>query len=600
MKLHPRTFGNVFASYTGPDCGLDFVHKLESPQNHTKPKGLPAGCTKWTVKNRKAYGISMSLYDQHPINGKISGDPIADAFGLCARKNGSIMIVADGVNWGEKSKIAARCAVYGAMKYINEQIFGVKVNSDLDESGRGENNENEIINDVTEQWDGDNVRMKASFENTKDVFDLLLKSLEEAHQMIIKHQGGLTTLCVCFVCPIQQPTLQRIQPSHLLPASQSPLTPPSPKILASPESSSSPSPNSEDEKLLPDLIATSLSGLSSPSSSLPQIPSPSLSSPPSLATNLPLQMLATTPPASAPKKFMACVVNVGDSLAFVFSRRHGVREVTTGSHDVTCERDIRDAGGALGPVSVDGQPELNNLTCSMTCVEAGDVVFLATDGITDNFDPVVTKIAVAKKSSTTQSPTDLMMTKSTTDANDVTNVDDENDDDKTLKEPTTLQPADHDSSTTQRAENLSKPTNFTNIQNSLIEDVEMVEPKLGLEDGKPIMLPFERHRYAIKEMERVLHEFELFTECPCSAQELCGALLQHVLKLTDAKRKVLENPDLYGKKKKLKPEEKQNRDFQITCKLAQSPGKLDHATVIGYEVGCFRGDEDEDYCYDAQ
>lgn len=60
----------------------------------------------------------------------------------------------------------------------------------------------------------------------------------------------------------------------------------------------------------------------------------------------------------------------------------------------------------------------------------------------------------------------------------------------------------------------------------------------GLENGKPIMLPFERHRYAIKEMERVIHEFELFTECPCSAQELCGALLQHVLKLTDPKRKV--------------------------------------------------------------
>ena len=73
-------------------------------------------------------------------------------------------------------------------------------------------------------------------------------------------------------------------------------------------------------------------------------------------------------------------------------------------------------------------------------------------------------------------------------------------------------------------------------------EIEKNETKLvdspGLENGKPVMLPFERHRYAIKEMERVIHEFELFTECPCSAQELCGALLQHVLKLTDPKRKV--------------------------------------------------------------
>ena len=56
----------------------------------------------------------------------ISGDPIADSFGLCARKNSCVMIVADGVNWGEKSKMAARCAVYGCMKYINDHLFSIK------------------------------------------------------------------------------------------------------------------------------------------------------------------------------------------------------------------------------------------------------------------------------------------------------------------------------------------------------------------------------------------------------------------------------------------------------------------------------------------
>ena len=36
-----------------------------------------------------------------------------------------------------------------------------------------------------------------------------------------------------------------------------------------------------------------------------------------------------------------------------------------GSHDISEMRDMRDAGGALGPV--DGlNPELHNLTCSMT------------------------------------------------------------------------------------------------------------------------------------------------------------------------------------------------------------------------------------------
>ena len=56
-------------------------------------------------------------------------------------------------------------------------------------------------------------------------------------------------------------------------------------------------------------------------------------------------------------------------------------------------RDMRDALGALGPV--DGQnPELNNLTCSMTEVEEGDIVFITSDGVSDNFDPVVSKFSL--------------------------------------------------------------------------------------------------------------------------------------------------------------------------------------------------------------
>lgn len=59
-------------------------------------------------------------------------------------------------------------------------------------------------------------------------------------------------------------------------------------------------------------------------------------------------------------------------------------------------RDMRDALGALGPV--DGQnPELNNLTCSLTYCDPGDIVFLTSDGISDNFDPVVGKFAIPKK-----------------------------------------------------------------------------------------------------------------------------------------------------------------------------------------------------------
>lgn len=59
-------------------------------------------------------------------------------------------------------------------------------------------------------------------------------------------------------------------------------------------------------------------------------------------------------------------------------------------------RDMRDALGALGPVS-GSEPELNNLTVAMTIVDVDDIVFLTSDGISDNFDPVVGKFAIPKK-----------------------------------------------------------------------------------------------------------------------------------------------------------------------------------------------------------
>ena len=47
---------------------------------------------------------------------------MADSFALCARDNNAVLIVADGVNWGEKSRLASRCAIYGSMQYINTQL----------------------------------------------------------------------------------------------------------------------------------------------------------------------------------------------------------------------------------------------------------------------------------------------------------------------------------------------------------------------------------------------------------------------------------------------------------------------------------------------
>lgn len=159
-------------------------------------------------------------------------------------------------------------------------------------------------------------------------------------------------------------------------------------------------------------------------------------------------------------------------------------------------------------------------------------MFLTTDGISDNYDPVVTKIAVARF----------------------------NENDK----------------------------NGSDENSPLYENVPPTSPRSI--NGKPEMDPRERHIYAMKEMERIVHEYELVTEEQCSAQELCSAMVQHVLTLTDQKRKVLENPELY-KRKKLTEQDKKQRDSEIVSKMSEAPGKLDHASIVAYEVCLWRADE---------
>jgi hypothetical protein len=82
------------------------------------------------------------------------------------------------------------------------------------------------------------------------------------------------------------------------------------------------------------------------------------------------------------------MVNVGDSLGYVYNKKDGAREITVGSHET--KRDMRCPGGSLGPA--DGyNPDLRNLTFSYTRVSTGDIVFLTSDGVSDNFDPVVSQ-----------------------------------------------------------------------------------------------------------------------------------------------------------------------------------------------------------------
>eukprot|EP00731_Ephydatia_muelleri_P018266 Em0011g306a len=82
-----------------------------------------------------------------------------------------------------------------------------------------------------------------------------------------------------------------------------------------------------------------------------------------------------------------CVVSVGDSPCFVWqSKARQVIEVTSAAHEGQ-NRDMRDSGGCLG-ANVGDDPDLDNLTCSFALLAKGDIVFVTSDGISDNFDPV--------------------------------------------------------------------------------------------------------------------------------------------------------------------------------------------------------------------
>lgn len=57
--------------------------------------------TEWNAKSEYVFGLSDSLYDRNQVTKNKNGDPIADCFGIIARKDSAILAVADGVNWGK-------------------------------------------------------------------------------------------------------------------------------------------------------------------------------------------------------------------------------------------------------------------------------------------------------------------------------------------------------------------------------------------------------------------------------------------------------------------------------------------------------------------
>ena len=106
----------------------------------------------------------------------------------------------------------------------------------------------------------------------------------------------------------------------------------------------------------------------------------------------------------------------------------------------------------------------------------------------------------------------------------------------------------------------------------------------------PAVEAFQRHELTLLRMEDILRN-GLLPPSPDStnhlkAQQLCQDLVDFATRLTAAKRRLLEDNELYVDQdgRTLSPEEQKLRRRKLCERLSLIPGKLDHATVVAYEA----------------
>ncbi|KAI3380705.1 hypothetical protein SNEBB_010292 [Seison nebaliae] len=103
------------------------------------------------------------------------------------------------------------------------------------------------------------------------------------------------------------------------------------------------------------------------------------------------------------KSHLILTINVGDSSSFLHSN-HQLIDLTIGSNHAMCNDDIYETGGCLGINNISQQqqqkfdmiPDLGNWSLSQIQLDSNEpfILLMMTDGISDNFDPFVTKSCV--------------------------------------------------------------------------------------------------------------------------------------------------------------------------------------------------------------
>lgn len=430
----------------------------------------PIEGVRWKDSCDDTFGLAVSLYEKSLITQKHMGSPIADCFGIVSRSNSAIMALADGVNWGESAKLAARSAIFGCLEYLNISIFGQTSNQ------------------------------RAT--TTREVFISLLRSFWEAHATILESGGSMTTLTA--------------------------------------------------------------------------------------AVSLPLQGVNEG-------KFVLCCCNVGDSLGYVYSNTYGVREITKESHDTKTMRDMRNALGALGPVN-GNKPELSNLTLSMTICDAGDIIFLTSDGISDNFDPVVGKFVEPLIHNSNKSNASPMNHQSKTSNDKISSATTSRIKAKTKNIFFKESSFNHVISTTRpkylRSQTFIEPRKTRMLK---LDTSKVIRSSTGL----PLVTGEQRHELSLLRMSLLLSNgTNPITQSTTvlTAKQVCHLLIDFAKMITAEKRKMLEQSENFHKiviqenGVKIRVQLNRNRQRYARKKIIESsgfsmlPGKLDHASCIAWKV----------------
>lgn len=396
----------IFAYDSGPDTG---VFDLDAPKPNAETTRECFESLNETIsipfkKHHRAYGISTSLYETNPNTKQSVGEPIADTYAIIARQNNSILLMADGVNWGVRSRRASRCAVRAALNHINHNL------------------------------------LTARPRDTHDIFRIMSKAFDEAQAFIVKKEATMTTLCCSVVV--------RLKEAH---------------------------------------------GIATPGAHGGAVSAVNTSA-----------------------TYAVCTLSVGDSTAYVYDREKGVFEVTKGARNLLSERDMRNVGGALGAV-YGSRPDLSNLNFSVMYVKPTNIVFLVSDGISDNFDPCVSGVA--------------------------------------------------------RKKGLRTDANNNSLKKSK-EDLAI--------DDLPEMEPYERYLCSLKHLNEVLNRNVTLNDT-ISAQESCAMLIEHVVKLSEKKRQLLEKGFTEAAAIKT-DDERLKYQIKLREEVQKLHGKLDHASIVAFEV----------------